>query len=77
MSEENDRFLQHRIREELEWMQDNTDQEVTEQDALDHLLAACGRTDDGACLLAGSEGCEFNCPFRDGPFGEAAEEPTP
>ena len=70
-----DRFLAHRIREELAWMRDNEGHDVTEQDALDHLLQECGQTDDGDCLLAGSEHCDFECPFRDGLFGE--EEPTP
>lgn len=41
-----------------------------EEDALDHLLQECGQTADGDCLLAGSEYCDFACPFRDEPFGE-------
>lgn len=70
VSEEQDRFLQHRIHEEWQWMQDNDDEEVTEQDALDHLLQECGQTDDGDCLLGGSESCDFECPFRDRLFDE-------
>ena len=72
MSEAHDRFLQHRIREALQWRRDNEGNEVTEQDALDGLLAECGQTNDGECLLAGSEQCDFECPFRDGLFGEEA-----
>jgi hypothetical protein len=75
MSEEQDRFLQHRIREQLQWMQDNQDADMTEEDALDHLLNECGQTDDGDCLLAGSEYCDFECPFRDELFGEEAATP--
>lgn len=65
MSEEQaERFLQYRIKEELEWMQDNMDADLTEQDALDHLLGECGQTSDGYCRLEGSEYCDFECPFN-------------
>ena len=72
MSEAHDRFLAHRIRSTWQWMQDNfdDDDEVTEEDALDYLREECGQTPDGGCLLAGSEQCDFECPFRDGLFGE-------
>jgi hypothetical protein len=62
--DEQDRLLQHRIAEELEWMRDNMEGDITEQDALDHLVAECGQTRDGDCLLAGSEYCDFECPFN-------------
>lgn len=75
MSESYDRFLQHKIREQLQWMHDNEGDDVTEQDALDHLLQECGQTDDDGCHLAGSEYGDFECPFRDGLFGE--EDATP
>jgi hypothetical protein len=75
MSEEQDRFLQHRLREEWQWMQDNYEGDITEQDALEHLLQECGQTGDGDCLLAGSEQCDFECPFRDGLFSEDTTEP--
>jgi hypothetical protein len=28
----------------------------------------CGRTQDGTCMLAGTEWCDFECPYRDGGF---------
>lgn len=62
--EQAERFLQHRIKEELEWMQDNMDTDLAEQDALDYLLGECGQTRDGSCRLAGSEYCDFECPFN-------------
>jgi hypothetical protein len=78
MSEEQNRFLQHRIHEEWQWMQDNYEGDITEQDALDHLLAECGQTNDGDCLQAGSEYCDFECPFRDELFAtEDAPEDAP
>jgi hypothetical protein len=76
MSEAYDRFLQHRIREEWQWMQDNYEEDITERDALDHLLQECGQTDDGDCLHAGSEYCDFDCPFRDEPVDEDDATPT-
>ncbi len=27
----------------------------------------CGLMDDGQCMLAGTEWCDFECPFRDSP----------
>jgi hypothetical protein len=59
------RFLLSRIQETLEWMELNYDEDVTEEDALEHLMGECGQTPDGGCQLAGSEQCEFECPFRD------------
>ena len=73
MSEEHDQFLQHRIREEWQWMQDNYDEDVTEQDALDYLLAACGQTDEGDCLSAGSEYCNVTPRLKPGALTLLAE----
>jgi hypothetical protein len=28
-------------------------------------MMSCGRTDDGICMLAGTEHCDFECPYRD------------
>ena len=75
MSEANERFLQHRINEALQWMRDNEGSDVSEQDALDHLMQECGQTQDGDCLLGGSEYCDFECPFRDGLFADDDEPP--
>lgn len=31
----------------------------------DDLGDECGRTGDGTCMLAGTEFCDFDCPYRD------------
>jgi len=31
----------------------------------DDLIEECGLGDDGQCLLAGTEHCDFECPYRD------------
>lgn len=60
-----DGHLTYRIHAMLDHMQINGDPEATEDDALDALLEECGQTREGGCLLAGSEYCDFECPFRD------------
>jgi hypothetical protein len=36
----------------------------TDEDAIDDLMDECGDYD-GYCSLAGTEYCDFECPFRD------------
>ncbi|MGE0133279.1 MAG: hypothetical protein AB7U82_34815 [Blastocatellales bacterium] len=36
-----------------------------EEDELELAMQECGQTRDGGCLLAGTEYCDFDCPFRD------------
>jgi hypothetical protein len=36
-----------------------------EDDIYEDARANCGLTDDGTCMLAGTEYCDFECPFRD------------
>ena len=40
---------------------DPDDEDEFDDDAGDH----CGMTPDGLCQLAGSEFCDFECPYRD------------
>lgn len=35
------------------------------EDELEEALMNCGRMRDGTCSWAGSEECEFECPFRE------------
>jgi hypothetical protein len=51
------------------WRYDNPDED--DADPLGDAMDECGRTSDGTCMLAGSEQCDFECPFRDGLYGEA------
>ena len=37
----------------------------TDEDAIEDLMDECGQTRDGDCSLAGTEYCDFECPFRD------------
>ncbi len=63
-----DKFTQ-RVAETRNWMDDNCDSddgyEFTDDDAIEHLLSECGAADEGYCTLAGTEYCDFECPFGD------------
>ena len=37
-----------------------------ESDPVEDALDECGMTAEGCCTLAGTEHCDFECPFRDG-----------
>jgi len=51
--------LKQRVREEQEWIDTNG----WDSDPYEELLSQCGMTGDGGCLYAGSEYCDWNCPF--------------
>lgn len=59
--------LQQRIREQREHHELNYDMDeddrYTDEDAIDDLMDECGHTRDGGCSLAGTEYCDFECPF--------------
>lgn len=61
-----------------EWTQDEIDEAmgVNEPDEEDGGLDECGMTQDGYCMLAGTEHCDFDCPIgsRPIPTGQAPEE---
>ena len=52
------------VRETKEHLQINGDGDADDEDAIEHLLDECGMQADGDCLNAGSEYCDFECPFR-------------
>lgn len=61
-----------RIERTRQWMEDNgwgdDGEDVTIEHAYDYMASRCGRLPDhlgGGCSLAGSEECDFECPFRD------------
>jgi len=56
-----------RIISRQECLQCNGDPAATIEDAYEDLEADCGMTPDGYCMNAGSEYCDFECPFRDDP----------
>ena len=57
----------HRIRDMLEHMNLNWEREDgeswIEEDAVNALANECGLQGNGHCTLAGSEYCEWECPF--------------
>jgi len=55
----NNSILHRRIREEEEWNEANG----WETDPYEELLSECGMTRDGGCMYAGSEYCDWDCPF--------------
>lgn len=34
-------------------------------DEIEQALQECGQTGEGGCLMAGTEHCDFDCPYRD------------
>ncbi|HYE72702.1 MAG TPA: hypothetical protein VEF04_05200 [Blastocatellia bacterium] len=57
--------LSQRINEAKEHLQLNSDSEPDDDDALEYLVSECGQDSEGYCNLAGTEYCDFECPFRD------------
>jgi len=41
----------------------NEDERFTDDDAIEELMAECGKDLDGYCSLAGTEQCDYDCPF--------------
>ncbi|HLL74867.1 MAG TPA: hypothetical protein VK421_06345 [Pyrinomonadaceae bacterium] len=57
------RTLRQAIKEGLEWQELNGDPDATDSDALDGLMDECGQDASGSCSMAGSEYCDWECPF--------------
>lgn len=59
--------LQTAIKETKEYLELNYDydydDEPTDGDALDYLADECGQDGSGSCSMAGSEYCDWECPF--------------
>lgn len=55
--------LSRAIKETREHLELNSDDDVNDDDALHSLLDECGQDRSGACSLAGTEYCDFECPF--------------
>lgn len=58
-------ILQRRIAERKEYAECNYDDadEFTDDDAIEELMGECGQDRNGYCSLAGTEYCDFECPF--------------
>lgn len=66
------RKLKHAIKETKEFMNlnhqrdlvdDDDDGSFNDEDALDSLMEDCGKDGSGRCSLAGTEYCDWECPF--------------
>lgn len=55
--------LSHAIQEMREHMEINGSPDATDGDAIDSLMDECGQDQSGNCLQAGTEYCDFECPF--------------
>lgn len=56
--------LNQDMKERQEWADANMDEDAANDfDPLEDAMDECGMTFDGNCLLAGTEYCEFECPF--------------
>lgn len=53
-----------KLRERQQWADDNMAEEDADNfDPVEDAMADCGLTDDGYCMLAGTEYCDWECPF--------------
>lgn len=67
--EEIDGARDPRILRHLDYLRCNGDPDATYADAEELMMQDCGRLPadlGGVCQLAGSEYCDFECPWRDG-----------
>lgn len=55
--------LKRAIAETKEWLQLNSDPYADDEDAFDDLAQNCGQMQGGGCSLAGTEYCDWECPF--------------
>lgn len=62
MADQNTR-LNRAIREVREHLQINGNPDANDEDAIDGLMDECGQDGSGYCSQAGSEYCDFECPF--------------
>jgi hypothetical protein len=60
--EPNDSFAS-RVNEMREWLEINGEPDATDEDAIEALEQDCGLTPEGYCTMAGSEYCDWDCPF--------------
>jgi hypothetical protein len=51
------------VEETKEHLQINSDPDATDSDAIENLMDECGQDSSGQCSMAGSEYCDFECPF--------------
>lgn len=57
--------LSQAIKETREYLQLNVDADSNDDDAIEYLSDECGKDHRGRCSQAGTEYCDFECPFSD------------
>lgn len=57
--------LSQAIKETREFLELNRDGDVDDDDALELLETECGQDGSGGCSQAGTEYCDWECPFND------------
>lgn len=57
-------FRRHMIDDDF--CEDDYEGDDIPEDPIDAAIDDCGIGPDGLCMLAGTEFCDFDCPFRDG-----------
>jgi len=68
--EQQNRLLRLRIEEMKDHLNlnyenwDDDGEGFTDEDAIDHLMDECGQDGDGNCSMAGTEYCDWECPFN-------------
>lgn len=55
--------LKHAIAETKEFLRLNRDPNADDEDAMEDLMSECGQDSSGQCALAGTEYCDWECPF--------------
>lgn len=55
--------LKRAIAETKEFLQLNRDPDADDDDAYEDLMSECGKNARGECSLAGTEYCDWECPF--------------
>lgn len=55
--------LSRAIKETREWLEINGNPDADDDDALDDLMSECGQDNSGGCSMAGTEYCDWECPF--------------
>jgi hypothetical protein len=65
MAKKTDGRMRRAVKEMREHLRINSDSDATDEDAIEHLMDECGQDGSGACLLAGTEYCDWECPFSE------------
>ena len=57
--------FEHKMKSYEDWCEANGGDDWDWDDAYEIALSECGQMPDGFCTMAGTEHCDWDCPFRD------------